>query len=231
MSRPFISINMAATVDGKITSAAREHPRMTSIYDRERMDRLRAESDAVLVGAGTMRADNPKLHVRSSAMQKYRRSLGKSDGLLKILVTASLELDRSSRFAADADGGGQLIVTVENAPADRVKFWSEFAEVWAIGQGRVDLPEFLRRLTERGVERLLVEGGGELNWEFIRQDLVDRIHVTIAPTLLGGRDAPTLLEGDGFTMQQQQRLRLVDVQRECDEIYCQWDVIRDSEKR
>jgi len=231
MKRPFVSINMAASVDGKITSAAREHPRMTSDYDRERMDRLRAESDAVLVGAGTMRADNPKLHVRGAAMQQYRRSLGKPEGLLKILVTASLNLDESSRFSDDTDGGGLLIATVENAPADRVERWSEFAELWTIGRDRVDLRELLRRLGERGVERLLVEGGGELNWAFMREDLVDRIHVTIAPTLLGGRKAPTLLDGEGFAMGEQRRLRLSDLHREGDELYCQWEVDRDLPER
>ena len=84
MDRPFVLINMASSADGKITSGAREYPRMTSAYDRRNMDRLRAESDAILVGAGTMRADNPKLHVRNADMQAYRRSLGKSGGLLKV---------------------------------------------------------------------------------------------------------------------------------------------------
>ena len=120
MQRPFVSINMATSVDGKITSAAREYPRMTSRFDRDRMDKLRAESDAVLVGAGTMRSDEPKLHVRSPEMQRHRLSLGKTGGLLKILVTASLDLPTSSRFSEDADGGGLLIATVEGAPAERV---------------------------------------------------------------------------------------------------------------
>ena len=75
--RPFVYVNMAMTVDGKITSAGRELPALTSDHDRDEMDRLRAEADALLVGAGTLRADDPPLHVRSEAMQAYRRSLGK----------------------------------------------------------------------------------------------------------------------------------------------------------
>ena len=80
MARPFVYINMAMTADGKITSARREYPRLTSDLDRLTMDRLRAEADALVVGAGTLRADDPPLRVRDPAMQAYRESLGKPAG-------------------------------------------------------------------------------------------------------------------------------------------------------
>jgi len=217
---------MAMTVDGKITSSRREFPRFTTDYDRRNMDRIRAQSDAVLVGAQTMRADSPSLHVRTPAMQEYRRSLGKSGGLLKILVTASAKIETDSRFFDDRDGGGLLIVTVEQAPAERVTLLAERAEVWRIGRTEVELPELLQRLKQRGVERLLVEGGGELNWALAREDLLDELNVTIAPALLGGRQAPTLLEGAGFPMKGQRRLRLEELRREGDELYCRYTVLR-----
>ena len=226
MDRPFLAINMAMTVDGKITSARREYPRMTSPFDRERMDRLRAEADAILVGAGTMRADNPKLHVRSETMREHRRSLGKPAGLLRVLVTASGELDPHSRFFDGADGGDRVIATAEAVPAGRLALLSEKAEVWKLGAERVDLPALMDRIGERGARRVIAEGGGELNWQLIRDDLVDEIFVTIAPSLLGGRDAPTLLEGDGLAMSDQRRLRLVDLHREGDELYCRYAVLR-----
>jgi 2,5-diamino-6-hydroxy-4-(5-phosphoribosylamino)pyrimidine 1'-reductase len=226
MERPHVSINMAMTVDGKITSARREYPRITSVFDRERMDRLRAEADAVLVGAGTMRADNPKLHVRSETMRAHRRSLGKPDALVKVLVTASGDLDAGCRFFDESDGGARIVATVEEAPKERVRALEERAEVWRLGRGRVDLGALLGRLLERGVERLLVEGGGELNWAFVEAELVDELYVTIAPSLLGGREAPTLLEGPGLPMAGQRRLRLIDLHREGDELYCRYAVVR-----
>ena len=225
MERPFVYVNMASTVDGKITSAKREYPRFTSTHDRETMDRLRAEADAILVGAGTARADNPPLHVRTDEMRAYRRSLGKPESLDRVLVSASLDIEPDSRFFED-DGGARIVATVEDAPADRLAVLETRAEVWRLGLGRVDLPELLRRLEDRGVRRLLVEGGGELNWAFLEQDLIDELYVTIAPRLLGGRDAPTLLEGRGLDMAGQRRLKLIDVRREQDELYCRWAIVR-----
>lgn len=226
MDRPFVYLNMAASLDGKITSAAREYPRLTSRHDRDTMDRLRAEADAILVGARSIRADNPLLHVRSEEMQTYRRSLGKPDSLLRILVTASLELDSESRFFDGKFGSERIIATVEEAPADRIATLEPMAEIWKIGRQRVDLRLLLQRLKHRGVERLLAEGGGELNWALLEHDLVDEVYVTVAPTLLGGREAPTMLEGTGWTMENQRRLRLLDLRREGDELYLRYAVHR-----
>jgi 2,5-diamino-6-(ribosylamino)-4(3H)-pyrimidinone 5'-phosphate reductase len=226
MDRPFVYINMAATADGKITSAAREYPRFATPADRARMDRLRAEADALVVGAGTMRADDPKLHVRQEDARRYRESLGKEVALLRVLVTASGRIHSDSRFFDDADGGERIVATVEECPESVVAPLALRAEVWKLGRGRVELSEMLRRLGERGIERVLVEGGGELNWAFVRAGLVDELYVTIAPALLGGREAPTLLEGDGFSMDDRVRLRLVEVDREGDELFCRYAVQR-----
>jgi 2,5-diamino-6-(ribosylamino)-4(3H)-pyrimidinone 5'-phosphate reductase len=226
MDRPFVCMNMAMTADGKITSARREEPAFTSRYDKTMMDRLRAEADAVLVGAGTLRADNPPLHVRDPEMQNLRRSLGKPEGLVNVLVSASAAIDPGSRFFTDRTAGGRIVATVEDSPADRRERLEKVAEVWRVGTGRVDLCELLKRLKARGVERLLVEGGGELNWGFVRDDLVDELYVTIAPAILGGREAPTLCEGEGLAMAAQRRLRLVSSEVKDGEIFCRYAVIR-----
>jgi 2,5-diamino-6-(ribosylamino)-4(3H)-pyrimidinone 5'-phosphate reductase len=225
VNRPFVYVNMATTVDGKITSAGREYPRFTSRFDRETMDRLRAEADALMVGAGTVRADDPSLHVRSASMREYRRKLGRPEALTRILVSRSLNLDLSSRFFGD-DGAERIVATVEQAPADRLAAVEQVASVWQVGKERVDLPRLLELLERGGVGRLLVEGGAELNWTLLADDLIDELYVTIAPCLLGGREAPTLLEGTGLPMARQRRLKLLDVQREGDELYTRWAVVR-----
>jgi 2,5-diamino-6-(ribosylamino)-4(3H)-pyrimidinone 5'-phosphate reductase len=226
MTRPFVYVNMAMTADGKITSAGREHPRFASEHDRRQMDRLRAEADALLIGAGTLRADNPVWDVRTEEMRDYRRSLGKPAGLLRVLVTASARIDESSRFFDEADVADRIVATVEDVPEERVAVFAGKAQVWKLGRSSVNLGDLMCRLGERGVGRLLVEGGGELNWELLRDDLVDELHVTIAPVLLGGREAPTPFEGQGLPMKLQRRLRLEEVRREGDELFCRWTVLR-----
>jgi 2,5-diamino-6-(ribosylamino)-4(3H)-pyrimidinone 5'-phosphate reductase len=225
VERPFVYVNMAMTADGKITSASREYPKFTSAHDKKVMDRLRAEADAVLVGAGTLRADDPPLHVRDLEMRQYRHSLGKPEELARIAVTSSLDLDPDLRFFRNSQEA-RIVATVEEAPEDRARRLADIAEVWRVGRGRVDLTELLARLRARGVERLLVEGGGELNWELVEQSLLDELYVTIAPCLLGGHDAPTLLEGKGLGMDRRMRLRLAAVDRHDDELYCRFEVIR-----
>jgi 2,5-diamino-6-(ribosylamino)-4(3H)-pyrimidinone 5'-phosphate reductase len=161
-------------------------------------------------------------------MRAYRRSLDKPEALINVLVTASLEVDPAATFFREA-AAARIVATVEDAPDDRVRRLEEVAEVWKVGRSQVDLPALLGRLHERGVERLLVEGGGELNWGFVRDGLLDELYVTVAPVLLGGRDAPTLLEGNGLAMDARTRLRLVEVSRLGEEIFCRYSVVRGGE--
>lgn len=226
MERPFVFVNMAMTADGKITSSKRELPRFTSDTDRSTMDRLRAEADAILVGAGTLRADDPHLHVREREMRSYRSSLGKPEGLLAVIVTASGRVDPAWRVFHDSGISGRIVATTDEAADPGLRSLPGDAEVWRLGTGEVDLHELLRRLRARGVERLLVEGGGETNWALVRADLVDELYLTIAPALLGGRIAPTPVGGEGFAMADQKKLRLVDLTRVGDELFCRYRVVR-----
>lgn len=225
MKRPFVYINMAMTADGKIASAYSEYPSFTSEHDSQNMDRLRARADALLVGAGTLRADNPLLRVRDAGMREYRKELGKPEGLMKVLVTSSARLATGLRFFTDDDGGRLIVATVSDAPPERLAALAGKAEVWKIGSGEVDLARLLGRLSDEGVERLLVEGGGETNWRLVREGLVDEIYLTIAPSLLGGRAAPTFLGGEGFKMRERRMLELLDVRREGEELYCRYAVV------
>ena len=220
MERPFVYVNMAMTADGKITSAAREYAAFTSRHDKRRMDRLRAEADAVLIGAGTLRADDPPLSIRDPEMRALRASLR------TVVVSARLDLPFGGRFFRDGDPALRIVATVDDAPEDRVQKLVGRAQVWRLGHGRVDVPLLLQRLKDAGVERLLVEGGGETNWAFFEADAIDELHVTLAPSLLGGRDAPTLLEGKGRRLADRRNLRLLSCERVGEELYLHWAVER-----
>jgi len=224
IDRPFVYVNMAMTVDGKITSAKREYPRFSSPRDRVQMDRLRAEADALMVAAGTVRADNPAFHVRTKEVREASEAAGKPHALHRVVVSASANIPSDSRFFDTRHGGDSILVTIETVSEERLLPFEGRAEVWRLGRENVDLRAALTALHERGVERLLVEGGGELNWALFELDLVDELYVTLAPALLGGKDAPTLLGGVGWPMDTHRRLRLLELDRHGDELYCRYGV-------
>ena len=230
LQRPFIYMNMAMTADGKITSGAREYPRFTSTFDRSTMDRLRSEADAVLIGAGTLRHDDPSLQVRDAGLRAERRALGKPEWLTTIVVSASLDLRADCAFFT-APAERRIVVTCEAADAQRAAALRPHADIWRLGGDTVDLPAVVTRLAAEGIQRLLVEGGAELNWAFLAADLFDELYITLAPVLLGGATAPTIIGGAGLSMDQQRRLRLIDLHREGDELYCHYALQRSGARR
>ena len=178
------------SADGKLSDRTRSQVRLSSDEDFERVDRLRAESDAVMVGVGTVLADDPSLTVKD---EKRRAENG---NLTRVVA------DSRARTPPDAevlDDTAPTVVGVgRDAPSERVDALRENAEVAETDTERVDLRALFDALEERGVERLMVEGGGEMIFSLLREGLVDEVSVYVAPVFVGGRDAPTLVDGDGF---------------------------------
>ena len=210
--RPHVTVNCAMTPDGKIAGRERRQVRISSGEDIERVQRLRASSDAVLVGVGTILADDPHLTVKgpirgSNPLRVVLDSRGRTPATAKVL-----------------DGRAPtLIVTSEESTAT----W-EGAEVARLGKGRVDLSLLLSDLHRRGVRELLVEGGGEVVWSFFREGFVDRYCVFVGSIVLGGRCAPTPVDGEGFDVANAKRLRLREVTRLGDGALLDYEVVSDE---
>lgn len=186
MARPHVILNAAMTLDGKIATVAGDS-RISCEEDLDRIHRLRASVDAVMVGVGTVLADDPSLTVR--------RARGKNP--MRVVVDS---LAKTPRGAKVLDGSAQTIVAVSRrAPRrDVEKLRAMGARVIVGGDKEVDLPMLLERLYALGVRKLLLEGGSTLNWGMLRQGLVDEVRVTVAPRIVGGEAARTLVGGEGF---------------------------------
>ncbi|MCQ8902906.1 MAG: 2,5-diamino-6-(ribosylamino)-4(3H)-pyrimidinone 5'-phosphate reductase [Methanothrix sp.] len=221
--RPYVFINSAMSADGKISSFLRRQVRISGSGDLLRVDRLRAESDAVMVGVGTVIADNPKLRVKSEALRSWRLERGMPENPLRVVADSRA---RTPPYA-EVLGPGCIIAVSRSAPAERTSELSKRCEIAVCGEDRVDLGELLEMLYQRGVRRLMVEGGGTLNWSLIEQDLVDEICVFVGGLVIGGKDAPTLVDGSGFA-ESFRKLELISADRLDDGVLIKWRVVRSA---
>ena len=192
-----VVVNAAMSADGKLSSRRREQIAISGPEDFDRVDRLRAASDAVMVGIGTVLADDPSLTLDDEARIRERQAAGEPPHPARVVA------DSSARTPTDAqildDRATTYLLVGDTASAERVAdLKAAGARVVRTGGDRVDLPTAFEALTDEGLERLMVEGGGELIFSLFADDLVDELSVFVGPTIIGGRDAPTLADGEGF---------------------------------
>ena len=216
MKRPHVTINAAMTADGKIDSSQRQGAGISSGADMARMDRLRAESDAILVGGQTLIYQDPRLTIKSESLRDERSARGLPPNPMKVGVVSVANLSAESRFMTHGPAR-RLIYTTRRTPAGQVAaLQAAGAEVIALGETRVDLAGVLESLCDLGIGNLFVEGGGTIIAEFFRLGMVDELIVYIAPKIFGGASAPTLVDGPGFLPEEAPRLHLVSVEK-CDD--------------
>jgi len=178
------------TIDGKIASKTGD-PDISDEDDWKLVHKLRTEVDAIMVGKSSIILDNPKLHIKYYDHKGYYRIV--LDSNLSIPIESNVVTYKPETYLT-------IIVTTENASNDKIReFESKNVEIIKSGKKRrVDVVELMPILYNKGIKKILLEGGGNLNWSFIKNNLVDEIRITIAPWIVGGKDAVSLVEGDGY---------------------------------
>ncbi len=209
MDRPFVLMNVAATADGKIDTFERRGAAISSARDKERVDQLRADSDAVMIGGRTLHGEDPKLTVKSELRRAERQALGLPANPTKVAVASRLELKLDSNFLTAGPARVILFTTSQTPETQLARIRLSGAEVYVLGGDRVDLTAALRILKESGVGRLMVEGGATLNFELLNLGLVDELTVYVAPLIFGGEAAPTLAGGFGLASSAAISLKLI----------------------
>jgi len=206
--------NTAVSLDGRINTRERRFTFFGSARDHARMSSLRAEADAVLVGGSTFRNwPHPALPDEAD-----RSRLGSRPW--NVVVTRSLEVPLDSDFVREPAIRPLFVTRAGAVPGG---FLAQI-EAWP-GEGDIPVRWILERLAARGVERLLVEAGGELLFQFLAADAIDEMHVTLCPIVVGG-DAPSLVDGAGFDRTDVRRLELVASEVEGDEIFLHYRIVR-----
>lgn len=206
-----VLVNAAMSLDGKLSTVDRRQVRISGQEDFTRVDRLRASHDAVMVGVGTVLADDPHLTVKDASLQKERDQTSGSPHPTRIVADSHLRTPIDASVLDEA--APTYLLTTESATASERRYPSE-TRILRVGQERVDLTRAFDRLGEAGMTSIMVEGGGELIFSLARDNLIDRLSVFVGSNLIGGRDAPTLADGTGFREESEfQSFELEDVEQ------------------
>lgn len=222
--RPYVVVNVAMSADGKLSTRERRQVKISGAGDFLRVDRLKAESDAVMVGIGTVLADDPSLTVKGGEWRQHRKDRGVDENPARIVV------DSRARIPLDAailhKGSGLRIVAVSrNADPEKIALLKLSATVITAGENQVDLAALMDNLGAMGIRRIMLEGGGELIAGMIKAGLVHEIYTFIGNLIIGGRDAPTPADGEGFVREDEfVRLTLAGTQKIEDGILLHWNV-------
>jgi 2,5-diamino-6-(ribosylamino)-4(3H)-pyrimidinone 5'-phosphate reductase len=225
-NKPHVGINMAMSADGKVSTHRRETFSLGSPWDRYLMDILRAKADAVVIGARTLSLDGWAIRVRNGAVRDRRIRQSRTPHPLNVVVSTGLHIPARAEFFSCPDTE-KLVITTRRAPKTRVVRFRRIAEVVVLPAKRIRPRDVLEVLADRGVRRILVEGGGTLNFSFLRDCLVDEVFLTVTPVIVGGDTAPTPVDGRGFLKDSLVRLKLVSSRRRGDEVFLKYRVVKD----
>jgi 5-amino-6-(5-phosphoribosylamino)uracil reductase len=209
--RPYTLLSCALSIDGYLGRASPPRLELSNDADFDRVDAVRASCDAILVGAATVRQDNPRLLVRSEARREARRARGMSASPIKVTVTGRGELDPDADFFAAGDAEKLVYCTSERA-LDTSSRLGPVATVLDGGQ-TVDMRRISEDLGDRGVARLMVEGGGNVHTQFLTGNLVDELQLTVAPFFVGDSRAPRFVQDGRFPWNPDRRATLSEVRQ------------------
>jgi 5-amino-6-(5-phosphoribosylamino)uracil reductase len=208
--RPYTLLSCCVSIDGYIGSAA-SRLLLSNDADFDRVDAVRATCDAILVGAQTVRVDNPRLLVRSQTRRDERAARGLPASPMKVTVTRRAELDARADFFKVGDAEKVVYCASPGVQHARERL-GPLATIVDGGES-VEMRKLSTDLGVRGVERLMVEGGAMVHTQFLTEDLVDELQLTVAPIFVGDSEAPRFVRDGVFPWNPARRAELVDVRK------------------
>jgi len=211
LGRPYILLSCGMSIDGYLDSASGNRLLLSNDADFDRVDAVRAGCDAILVGAGTVRQDNPRLLVRSQTLRDGRMARGLGPTPVKVTVTGRAALDPTARFFTT--GEVEKLVYCASSAVDTARERLERVSTVVDGGEPIDLGRVVADLRDRGVGRLMVEGGGTIHTQFLTAGLVDELHLVIAPFFVGDSRAPRFVGDGSFPWCPERRATLAEVRQ------------------
>ncbi|HEX5541921.1 MAG TPA: dihydrofolate reductase family protein [Micromonospora sp.] len=211
VERPYTLLSCCMSIDGYLSGTTEKRLLLSNDADFDRVDAVRAECDAILIGAATVRADNPRLLVRSQARRAERVARGLAPSPLKVTVTSRAELNADADFFTTGDT--EKLVYCASAAVDDARKQLDGAATVIDGGQPVDLHRVTKDLYARGVGRLMIEGGGTLHTQFLTADLADELQLVVAPLFVGDSRARRFVDDGRFPWNPDRRATLARVQQ------------------
>lgn len=209
--RPYTLLSCGMSIDGYLDGASEKRTLLSNDADFDRVDAVRAACDAILVGAATVRKDNPRLLVRAQARRDARVARGLAPTPMKVTVTRRAQLDECASFFAAGDSEKLVYCASETVAQARDRFGPVATVV--DGGHPVDMRWLSEDLYARGVQRLMVEGGGTVHTQFLTADLADELHLVVAPFFVGDSRAKRFVSDGAFPWNPDRRATLVEVRQ------------------
>ncbi len=206
--RPYTLLSCCMSIDGYIDDATTERLLLSNATDFDRVDAVRASCDAILVGAGTLRGDNPRLLVRSETRREARTDRGQPPSPLKVTVTGGARLDPSAEFFTTG-AAGKLVYCPSHCMAEARARFGAVATV-VDGGPQIGMARLSEDLYARGVRRLMVEGGEKIHTQFLAEGLADELQLVVAPIFIGDARAPRLVHDGVFPWSADRPAKLVE---------------------
>ncbi|WP_338751870.1 RibD family protein [Janibacter alittae] len=208
MTRPYTTLSCAISLDGYLDDASTRRLILSNAADLDRVDQVRADSDAILVGACTLRLDDPRLLVRSEQRVQERLAAGRSASPVKVTVSERADLDPDANFFTLGEVDKLVYCARDGVEHARERIG---AVATIVDGGRpVRMARVCADLAERGVQRLLVEGGGTVLTQFLAEGLADEMHLVLAPFLIGDSRARRFVDDGAFPWRADSPARLVE---------------------
>jgi len=187
-SRPYIILSAAITLDGKL-GIKNKRTKLSSKTDKIRVHKLRSQVDAIVIGKNTVKLDDPLLTVRHT----------KGKNPIRIILDSLGTIKSDSKIIRTCNRIQTVIAVSESISKKNLSRLQKFPlDIIICGKNTVDVSKLLKTLSKKGIKKILLEGGGNLNWTFLKQSIIDEVIVTVTPYILGGKDSISLVEGTGF---------------------------------
>jgi 5-amino-6-(5-phosphoribosylamino)uracil reductase len=211
LDRPYTLLSCALSLDGYLGSSRPCRLELSNDADFDRVDAVRASCDAILVGAGTVRNDNPRLLVRSKARRDERTTRGLAPSPMKVTVTERVELDAHADFFTTGDT--EKLVYVATGRVGDARSRLEPVATVVDGGEPMEMRTISEDLSARGVQRLMVEGGGTVHTQFLTGNLADELQLVVAPFFVGDSRAPRFVRDGRFPWNPDRRATLAEVRQ------------------